>query len=99
MEWIIKLTDKPKERILVRFNPLCDELIFIGQHKPHNKPWVDFSMKINKIWGDNETIITLDDIQEMLYDTYSEMKTRLDGYEEIAEGFSVIKEIEIKEEE
>lgn len=106
MEWTIKITDKPKERILVIFNPLTERLDFIGQHKPHNKSWINFCEKSITIWlddaahsakGDTE-IITIDTIQNILSDTYLEMKIRLDAYENLAEGFSVIREIEIQDE-
>jgi hypothetical protein len=93
MEWIVKIENQPNQRILVKFDPKNEVLLFIGQYKPHNKEWVDFSAELHSMK------IDLEMIQDLLYKTYKKMKERLDAYENIAEGFSVIKLIEIKEEE
>lgn len=91
MEWIVKITEQPNQRILVKFDPKKEELIFVGQYKPHNKQWVDFSEESYSMEIDLETI------QNLLLKTYKKMKKRLLAYENISEGFSVIKEIEFTE--
>lgn len=106
MEWIVKIEDKLDQRILVKFDPLNESIIFIGQYKPHNKEWTNFSEVSRSIWYDikdhdtwqHNDLIDVDIIQEMLYSAYNIMKERLDAYKNIAEGFSIIKLIEIKEE-
>jgi len=92
MEWIVKITEQPNQRILVKFDPKKEEVVFIGQYKPHNKQWVDFSEESYSME------IELGTIQNLLIKTYKKMKERLAAYENISEGFSVIKEIEFKEE-
>lgn len=91
MEWTVSIFDKQNQRILVKFDPMNDIIHFIGQYKPHNKPWIDFSEEQHPI------DIDLDTIKDLLVKTYDKMKLRLDIYNNVAEGFNYIKEIEIKE--
>ena len=93
MKWIIDLENKPNQRIVVRFSPKEELIYFTGQYKPKNKEWVDFSEESYSMEIDLETI------QELLTKTYNKMKERLDAYINIAEGFTVLKTIEIKEDE
>jgi hypothetical protein len=105
MEWIIKIEGKEvdivankklpisNQRILVKYIPQKDEIKFIGQFKPHNKEWVDFCEV------SFSTEIDLDKIQELLYRTYKKLNERVQTYLNIAEGFDVIKLIEIPDEE
>ena len=67
-------------------------IIFIGQYKPHNKDWIAFSVE--------ECVMNIDleKIQELLYIAYEKMKIRLEAYNNIYDGFSLIKKIEINEE-
>ena len=106
MEWIVKIegnekdpiTDAklplPNERVLVKFDPMSEEIRFIGQYKPKNKEWVNFSEEIYGI-----DINDLDTIQHLLAKTISTMRERLKAYKNIAEGFEAIKLIAIPEEE
>jgi hypothetical protein len=91
MEWIVKIEGKDNQRIQIKFDPKNEEIKFIGQYKPHNKEWVDFSEESYQM------DINLETIQELLFKTYEEMKKRLIAYNDIAEGFKIIKLIEIKE--
>ncbi len=105
MEWIIKIEGKevdivankklpiPNQRILVKFEPQKDEIKFIGQFKPHNQEWVDFCEE------SYSTEIDLDKIQELLYRTYKKLNERVQSYKNIAEGFDVIKLIQIPDDE
>jgi len=93
MEWKIAITDKPNQRIVVRFDPKNECLIFIGQYKPKNRDWVDFSEEIYSMEIDLPTI------QGLLGKTIKTMRERLKAYENISQGFDVIKLIAIKEEE
>jgi hypothetical protein len=93
MEWIVNIEGGKNERIKVRFNPKSEEVVFIGQYKPHNKEWTDFSEEIYSMEIDLETI------QRLLAKTIKTMRERLKAYKNIAEGFEYIKLIAIKEEE
>ena len=91
MRWTIKIESKPELQIVVSFNPLLEKIDFIGQYKPKNREWVDFS---------NETYsmdIDLENIKSLLYKTYNKMKIRLEAYENISKGFEHIKLIEIND--
>lgn len=92
MEWKVDIENKPNQRILVKFDPLNELIIFIGQYKPHNKDWIAFSVE--------ECVMNIDleKIQELLYIAYEKMKIRLEAYNNIYDGFSLIKKIEINEE-
>ncbi len=92
MEWKVEIENKPNQRILVKFDPQNEKIIFIGQYKPHNKDWVDFSKE------DYSMNIDLEKIQELLYIAYEKMKIRLEAYNNIYDEFSLIKKIEINEE-
>ena len=106
MEWIVKIEGKPNQRIVVRFDPMNELLIFKGQYKPHNQEWVVFSERNQRLFVENPSehivndiiLINAERIQDILLHVYDEMKKRLDAYENIAEGFTLIKLIEIKEE-
>jgi hypothetical protein len=112
MEWIVKIEGKPNQRILVRFDAMNELMKFIGQYKPHNKEWVNFSEEIKPVWDSNKIVetptkdlyklelelINVDIIQSTLLHTYEKLKKRVEAYEEIDEGFTLIKLIEFKEE-
>ncbi len=93
MKWIVKIEGKKDQRIVVKFEPKSDELVFIGQYRaiPNNLQWVEFSEERCSINVDLEMI------QNKLLSTYETMKTRIEAYNNIAEGFTVIKTIEIQE--
>lgn len=90
MEWKIAIEDKPNQRILVRFDPLSERIRFYGQFKPHNREWVNFSE------DEYPMDIDLDVLQDMMAKVYNKMKERLVTYDNLAEGFTVIKEIKIE---
>jgi len=93
MEWTVNIEGSKNERIKVKFNPKSEEIVFIGQYKPHNRDWVDFSEEIYSMEIDLPTI------QGLLGKTIKTMRERLKAYENISQGFDVIKLIAIKEEE
>ena len=92
MKWTINIENKKDQKIVVVFDPLNELIIFSGQYKPHNKDWVIFS-EITHVMN-----IDLDAINVLIKKTYDLMKLRLDAYNNIAEGFTIIKNIEIVEE-
>jgi hypothetical protein len=94
MKWIVKIEGKPDQRIMVVFSPLDGKVFFTGQyHMPKTNSWIDFyeesSLSLN---------IDLDTIQSLLFSVYEKMDSRIKAYQNIAEGFEIIKVIEIKEE-
>jgi len=91
MEWKVTIENKPNQRIVVRFVPKEELVYFIGQYKPHNREWVDFSEETYPMK------IDLEEIQKLLSKVYDKMKERLAAYNNIAEGFTIIKEIGIEE--
>jgi hypothetical protein len=114
MEWIVKIEEKANQRILVRFDALNEYLVFIGQYRPQNKQWINFSERKQPLYVQdvkmvqdntfvkhpeiNVELINVDIIQNLLLKTYEDMKRRVEAYEEIDEGFGLIKLIEFKEE-
>jgi hypothetical protein len=94
MEWKVAIENQPNQRILVRFDPLAELLIFSGQYKPHNKEWTTFGEEICGI-NNVDAII----IQEKLLEVYQIMEKRLNQYKNIEEGFTLIKTIEIQKED
>ena len=92
MEWKVTIEDKPNQRILVRFDPMNEMIHFIGQYKPHNREWVDFSKETYPMDIDLETL------QDMMTKAYRKMKDRLVAYNNVAEGFTIIKEVKIQNE-
>ena len=89
MVWKVTIEGKPNQRILVRFDPLAETIFFHGQFKPHNKEWYDFSIESYSMDIDLETL------QEMMTKVYNKMKDRLVAYNNVAEGFTTIKEVKI----
>lgn len=89
MEWRVKIFKEDNQRVRVVFKPLEDTLYFFGEFKPYNKAWEIFSqvkMTTNKL--------DLEIIQERLEETIALLKKRCGEYDNIAEGFSVLKEVE-----
>ncbi len=103
MEWIINIEGKKNQRIVVKFDPLNDCLVFMGQYKPHNKDWVNFTTVSTPLWYVDEKmqelLISAEQIKTMLSKIYDMMKKTVGAYEEIAEAFPLLKTIEVKEEE
>ncbi len=90
MEWIISIENKPKERIVVIFDPLRKELLFNGQHRFKNE-WYNFVIVKHDI------NVNTEEIQNTLLETYEKLKALLESYADITEIFKEIKTIEIKE--
>lgn len=87
MEWIIKIEGEQKQRIRVTFSPMRESIIFWGESKVKNNEWTVFSMFRHSMH------IDLDQIQEMMAKTVVTMRMRLKEYNNVAEGFSVLKEV------
>jgi len=92
MDWIVKIVGKPNMRIKVWFEPNEENIHFSGQYKPRNGNWVEFSEVILNM------NTSLEKIQKSMAQTYVLMKNRVDVFEDLSDTFSVISEIEIKDE-
>jgi FMN phosphatase YigB (HAD superfamily) len=88
MEWQVKIEGKPKERILVSFEPRYERIIFSGQYSIKNK-WIDFSAESHPMDIDLETI------QSFLIKVYDEMSKRLKVYDDLNKSFEIIKSVEM----
>lgn len=93
MDWKVSIEGKPNQRIVVVFDPMGELLRFIGQYKPHNKDWINFSEEQHSM------IIDAEQIQSTIVTVYETMQKRLDAYKEIADGFTLIKTVDFTETE
>lgn len=96
MEWIIKISGKPNQRIVVNytpinlFNPVDEHIEFLGEYKPKNKDWCVFVKKNIKI-----TEKTSSEIKDTLFEIVEEMNKKIETYKDLSDVFNAIKEIEI----
>ena len=92
MEWKINIENKPEYRIKIFFIPEEEKIQFIGLYKnPNNANWIEFGETFKSM------NIDLNAIQEALAEIYDITKKRVDAYENLNEGFKIIKTIEITE--
>ena len=92
MSWIVKITDEPNKRINVSIDPLKDGVYFRGEYKPHNCDWITFSEICISLLSN----LDLEIIQTKISEAYDLLIQRLDAYNNLVDGFKIIKEIEIK---
>ena len=90
MKWQVKIEGKPKQRILVEFDPQGELIIFRGQYSVKNA-WVDFSNETHSM------DVTLEDIQLLLGRVYDEMEKRLRVWEDLDKSFGLIQNIALPE--
>ena len=100
MRWYIKITqkeDEKKQRIEITFDPLNEKIRIYGQTKVDNRSgdygdgWVIFSQ------DQHAMEISLPELQEIMEKIIVKMNNRLEEYENLAKGFSVLKEIGFEE--
>ena len=91
MEWKVKiektpdLEDEIPQRIRVVFEPLAEKIYFYGEARVKNNQWFVFSEYIHPME------ITLPQLQEKLEQAVTTMRKRLQEYENLDKGFSVLK--------
>lgn len=90
MKWQVKIEGKPKQRILVEFDPQGELIIFRGQYSVKNM-WIDFSSETYQM------DITLEIIQLLLGRVYDAMEKRLKVWEDLDKSFKLIENIAIPE--
>lgn len=89
MIWYIDIEGKRNQRIMVKFSPKEELIYFIGQYKPHNKPWEDFSEITNAI------DINLDVMKEKIFESFELLDKRLRIYIDLENSFKLLKTIEV----
>lgn len=94
MEWIVKIEgeEEKKQRIRILFNPLEEKIYFYGEYKPHNKSWEVFSLEIH-----DKIEIDLDELTILMEKSVVEMQKRIKKYENLNDGFKVLKWISFEE--
>lgn len=92
MEWFVYIENEKNQRIKVNFLPEKEQLMFTGQYR-RNAVWFDFSTTSIPI------DLQLTHINTALHIVYTTMKSRIKQYENIAKGFTVIRTIEVKDDE
>lgn len=95
MEWIVRIEgeENKNKRIRIIFRPLDEKIIFSGEYKVKND-WNVFSRIIH-----DKMEISLEEIQVKMEEILMIMKKRIDEFENLNKGFSVLKWIAIEDEE
>ena len=97
MEWIVKIEktldveNEVLQRIRIQFSPMTDSIFFYGEARVKNNQWHLFSEETHSMY------IELDKLQECMEKVVVKMRERLQEYENIAKGFTVLKEVAFKE--
>jgi len=96
MEWIVKIEKTPDvenevlQRIRIQFSPMTESIFFYGEARVKNNQWQVFSEETHGMH------IQLDKLQECMEKVVVKMRARLQEYENLAKGFTVLKEVAFK---
>lgn len=99
MEWIVKIEETPdseeekQQRIRIVFNPMAEIIHFYGEVKLKNNKWFIFSEDTYPMK------ITLDELQLKMEIVVRTMRKRLEEYENLEKGFTVLKWVAFEEQE
>jgi hypothetical protein len=104
MEWIVKIEDEKNQRIRFEFVPLEEELRVYGEYNIGGNRWKVFSEAEKKFVSEfegqkNHHKIQLNDLQKMMECVVIDMRPRIEEYENLNKGFTVLKEVAFKEED
>lgn len=104
MEWKVKIEDEKKQRIRFEFVPLEEELRVYGEYQIGGNQWEVFSEAVKKFVSEFEgekthDKIQLKDLQELMERVVIDMRPRIEEYENLNKGFTVLKEVAFKEED
>ena len=91
MEWVVKIENVENQRIRIMFDPLNELVHFRGEYKQKNMKWVVFSI------ASHNMVITLEQLQEKMEEVVSVMRKRIEEYENLAKGFTVLKMVAFEE--
>lgn len=92
MDWIVKIDGKSELRIIVRYNPVLENITFIGEFK-YKSEWIEFYILVCSSY----LKLNSEKIKELLFDTYNGLNNRVNVFKGLNEEFSDIKLIEINE--
>lgn len=91
MRWTINVKDDKSKRIIIKYDPLSDLVIFAGQCNIHNKGWVDFSSNFI-----SSKEIDLQKILNMLVISHNEITERFETYENLNKGLNSVREVDFE---
>lgn len=94
MEWIVKIEQTEEEvpqRVKVIFDPMSEKIHFYGEARVKFNRWIVFSEFIHPME------ISLPQLQEKLEQAVVTMRKRLEEYENLDKGFSVLKKVGFEE--
>lgn len=92
MNWKIKLTGRPRQKVLITFDPFNEMVQFSGLYKlDKTSTWVVFVDRILPA----KDIISDEYITNNILDIYDKMKPKIELYEKFSNVISNIKEVEI----
>lgn len=88
MEWIVKITNKPNQRIRIKLMPMADTIEMYGEYKQKNS-WNTFH------YVQYNSDLSLDELQDIMFEVYEKMKERIEKHDDLVKTFEKIKEIQI----
>lgn len=88
MEWIVKITNKPNQRIRIKLMPMADIIEMYGEYKQKNT-WNIFH------YVQYTSDLSLDELQDIMFEVYDKMKERIEKHNDLVKTFEKIKEIQI----
>lgn len=95
MEWIVKIEltgEETPQRIRFIFDPLAEKIHIYGEARVKMNRWIVFSEYIHGME------ITLIQLQELMEKAVVTMRKRLQEYENLDKGFSVLKWVGFEDE-
>ena len=84
----------PLNRIVIKYNPIYDKILFVGQCNIKNLGWVDFT--INEIEAKD---VKLKVIQENLANSFDKLIERFEVFDNLNDGLSIIEAVDFSGEE
>ena len=94
MEWIVKIEtggEEKNQRIKIIFTPMGEEIWVHGEVKLKNNKWIVFSAE------QHDMKVSLEELQELMEKCVVSMRKRLEEYENLDKGFSVLKWVGFEE--
>ena len=99
MEWIVKIDDRKKQRVLIKYEPQNSKIYFVGQHRVNNV-WIDFSNNIiefsHNLKNSDNFMLDIDTVSKTIKNVTDQLKTSVEIYDKINNTFSQIKNIDVE---
>ena len=95
MEWIVKIEgeEEKNQRIRIRFSPITETIFCYGECRVKNNKWDVFSRTTHGMK------ISSKELQNLMEETIIIMRKRLEEYNNLNKGFTVLKWIAFEERE